>query len=66
MFYVMTQGEPLQLSGTVAYSYQPQAIHRAEMLFKQTGKKHIVIKVEAVWITSTLADLLEEDREKEA
>lgn len=61
MYYVMQDGEPWALNNTIAYSFQPQAIHRAEMLFKQTGKTHIVVKVEPIWRTTTLADLMEED-----
>lgn len=54
MYYVMREGNPMQLSNTIAYNYQPQAIHRAETLFKQTGRRHVVVKVESVWLTSKI------------
>lgn len=66
MYYVVAKNEPWKLSETVAYSFHAHAIHKANKLCKQNGKSYIVVSVEPVWTISTLADLMDEDAEKEA
>ena len=61
MFYVLAKDEPIQLTNAIAYSFKPQAIHRAEMLCRVNGESYVVVELKTVYTASTLASLMEED-----
>jgi hypothetical protein len=62
MYYIVKHGEVLSTTADLSTHNLAAARAAADDLHERTGDHYHVIKVETVWTTTTLADLMTEAR----
>lgn len=60
-FYIVPRGDQLDMSNHPDFSFIRSAQQYADRMHEKTGKHFHIIKVEHVWSTTTLADLMAEE-----
>lgn len=60
LYYVTPRGQEFNPSSDEKFRTFPEAKDRAEEIWANDGKHSHIMKVETVWVTTTMADLMRE------